>query len=229
MAVAIVDNAVSAITTNGTTLTLSTPASAASGHLLIAAIGIDEAPTDIAMTDWDSIGTLTQAGNTITIALFKLQLSSSPAASYDATWTGSNQSRGAIIAISGHNTTTPIHQNQSSSSGLSATFTPTGVTTTTADCLVLSCIAVDRRLITAVPETNETTLIASDSSSAESVSIGVAYQTKAAAGSTSHDEWSVAASADEWTGWVVAVAPAAAAAGGSPILLMDHFNGGGAL
>lgn len=231
MAVAIEDTAVTGIEADGTSITANTPGSAASGQLLVAFVALDGTPTDIAMSGWTKVSdeTGTDGSTSVTVAVFYLHLSSSPSATYDVTWTNSEQGRCTILAISGHNSSSPVNVSQDSNSASADPWTPTGVTTTVDGCLVLACVALDRRTIDVTPSTNETTLTKTDSPNSLNVTSGISYQTKATAGATTQDSWGTPSS-DQWAGIVLAIAPAAAGGtAGGIMLMLDHFNGGVAI
>jgi len=128
---------------SGTGITISVPAGAAEGDLLIAAIAFDGDGADGLSTPsgWTS-AYVGSNGSYCGIGVFWKLASSSEPASYDFSWTDSEQAYGWIMRFTGHDPATPI-PTVASAADSSGTPTSPAVTTTADNSMVLRLGAFD--------------------------------------------------------------------------------------
>jgi Flp pilus assembly protein TadG len=116
-------------TTSGTGLNLQTPAGAAAGETLVAALAFTGAAPTITAAGWTQIN-MTSNGSNVTVVSYYRTLAAAPPATYSFTWTGAKPAVGVIVDYSGVDTTTPIdaQSNPADNTGNSKNVASNGVT-----------------------------------------------------------------------------------------------------
>lgn len=146
MAIPIVENStIQNLTFNGTSISLSPPANLQDDDIILCFCAFDGSPSNIAITGFDLVYSA-QEGSVTGAVLIKR--ANSESGNYDLSWSGSQQGRFRMIRISGcrvgGSQSNVIDVLGAIVDGVGTTATPTKITSTEIDTLVLAMVAVDR-------------------------------------------------------------------------------------
>ena len=168
---------------NGTAITITVPAGAAVGDVLIGVISIDDDSNDplTAPTGWTLIRLGNGGSDGPTLVAYYRLVDGTEAASYTFLWSAGEQAAGAILLYRGADPRVPINVTSTMRTGEDTSYTAPDVTTTVTNTTVIRVVATDdsNSPITHPPGTTERVDIDSSAST-----LGVADATQAAAGAT---------------------------------------------
>jgi len=191
-------------TTSTTSHTITKPASAAAGEVCVVSLALNGSTVSAAPTGWTQFAAITSIANPRLYGYYHVMGASEPA-SYTWTTTGSVASGGGISCYSGVNTTTPLDTTASvaASAVAASTGSVSGVTTTTAEAMLVGAIAINSG--------NTTIAITGPSDMTEVYDLGgkrteLDDALQATAGSSGSKSWIWSSGSQrEWAGWLVAL------------------------
>src|SRR6266550_1311220 len=143
--------------TSTTSVTVTRPASVATGNLMVAQISLRSNAAITAPAGWTTIGNLRTSGATLEQRLYYRFATAADTAgtTYQWSWTGNADATGAILAYSGVDATSPFDVTPSDNAGSSATASATGVTTTQANDMLIAFYAAQGQSGPAVTMTQD--------------------------------------------------------------------------
>ena len=135
------------LSSNGTSITVSTPAGTAEGDLLIAAV-VTDAQETISPPGGQGWTQIAHDRNSMTLGLWWKNAGASESPNHQFTWSTNEQAYAWMMRFTGHDSAGPINTSQVAQ-GTSSSPTSPSVTTTVADCLILRIGGFDDDDITA--------------------------------------------------------------------------------
>ena len=210
-----------ATTTSGTTVTITRPASVATGNLMVAQIVVRSNAALTAPAGWSTIGNLQTSGTGLEQRIYYRFATAADTAgtTYQWSWTGAVDATGAIMGYSGVDATNPFDVTPSNNSGTGTTATATGVTTTQTNDMLVAFYAAQGQSGPAVTLTQDASqtvaqeyTITSGSSPVSKARATGSDGSQAAAGATGNMTATASASTP-WAAHLVALMPPLAADG----------------
>src|SRR5689334_15951423 len=130
----------SSTTSNGTTLTLTRPASVVTGNLMVTQVLVRSNAAITAPAGWSTIGSLQTSGASLEQRIYYKVATAGDTAgtTYQWSWAGGVDAGGGILAYSGFDATSPFDVTPSNNSGTGTTATASSVTTTQANDMVIA-------------------------------------------------------------------------------------------
>ncbi|MCW2576975.1 MAG: hypothetical protein JWR28_1124 [Modestobacter sp.] len=187
-------------TTAGTTVTVAAPSGTASGDVLVSCLALNGSTVASAPAGWSSIAGVTSVSNPRVYGYYKVAGASEPT-SYSWTLASSVASSAGIARYSGASGLDGAATQASGASGTSGVVP--GVTTTTANAMLVGCMGVN--------SSASTSTITPPADMTQAWDLGgkrheYADGLRSAAGATGDRTWTFNASR-AWAGWLVALRP----------------------
>src|SRR5580765_8130522 len=212
-------------TTNGTSVTVTRPASVATGSLMLAQVTLRNNDTITAPAGWTTTGNLRTSGASLQQRIYYRVATAADTAgtTYQWSWTTSSDGAAAILAYSGTDTTNPIDVTPTDNAGSGTTATATGLTTTQDNDMIDALYGVQGQsgpAVTATQDagqslTQEYAISSGSSPASKALSTG-ADGTLATAGATGNKTATISTSTP-WVAHLVALQPPLAVDGaGTP-------------
>jgi hypothetical protein len=202
-------------TTNGTSVTVTRPASVATGSLMLAQVTLRNNDAITAPAGWTTTGNLRTSGATLEQRIYyRIATAADTAATtYQWSWTTSSDGAAAILAYSGTDATNPIDVAATDNAGSGTTATATGLTTTQTNDMLDAFYGVQGQSGPAVTATQDAAqgmtqeyTIASGSAPASRARATGADGTQASAAATGNKTATISASTP-WVAHLVALQP----------------------
>lgn len=197
------------LTSNGTSLTIATPAGVAEGDLLVAAVATD-GPPSITLTGpagWTRIGAM-ESSSSVSLAVWWKLAAASESSNHEFTWDGGERAYGWIMRFTGHNASDPINAVAMEVGSSSSPVSPE-VTSTVANAMILRLGGFDDDDVTiddpGLPGHTAITMDENDSG-AGTCSGGAGYVNQAAAGASGTSNFALTAS-EQYVTITIAIAP----------------------
>src|SRR5580765_1478066 len=205
----------SSTTTNGTSVTVTRPASVATGSLMLAQVTLRNNDAITAPAGWTTTGNLRTSGATLEQRIYYRIATAADTAgtTYQWSWTTSSDAAAAILAYSGTDTTNPIDVAPTDNAGSGTTATATGLTTTQTNDMLDAFYGVQGQSGPAVTATQDAAqgmtqeyTIASGSAPASRARSTGADGTQASAAATGNKTATISTSTP-WVAHLVALQP----------------------